>query len=50
MLFFHSQRYEEKREQENKQPVVEQRVGVAFFLSISYFPTVLGPRVLRPDF
>jgi hypothetical protein len=45
MLFFHSQRYEEKREQENKQSVVEQRVGVAFFLSISCFPTVLGPRV-----
>ena len=31
----------EKREQENKQLVVEQRVGVAIFLSISYFTTVL---------
>jgi hypothetical protein len=31
MLLFHSQRYEEKREQENKQPAAEQRVGLALF-------------------
>ena len=38
---FHSQCYEEKREQENQQPVVEQHVGLAFLLNIPYFPTVL---------
>ena len=38
---FHSQCYEEKREQENQQPAVEQHVGLAFLLNIPYFPTVL---------